>query len=187
MRAGSYNRNFDKTATLIKAHGKLLRQTIGTYIQNAHDAEDVFQETTLNILERFRIGKPVEHPKAFMLQTARNECVNFYRRTEREANRDIDLSAFINRGGFGGGVSIADDQHQEVVAQEIWDVVAEMGSIYLDVAELSVKGFTAPEISERLGVAEGTVKSRLRKIREKVQEYLEISAAPLNDQKSSSQ
>lgn len=100
----------------------------------------------------------------------------FHRRMERDINRDIDLSAFISRGGFGGGVSIPDDQHQAVVVQEILDVVAEMGSIYVEVTELWIEEYTAPEISERLGVAEGTVRSRLRKIRERVREYLEISA-----------
>ena len=73
MRDESCNRNLDKITTLIKAHEKLLRKTIGGYIQNPHDAEDVFQEATLKILERFRTGKPVEHPKAFMAQTVRNE------------------------------------------------------------------------------------------------------------------
>ena len=100
----------------------------------------------------------------------------FHRRMERDINRDIDLSAFISRGGFGGGVSIPDDQHQAVVVQEILDGIAEMGSIYVDVAELWIDGYTAPEISEILGIAEGTVRSRLRKTRERVREYLEITA-----------
>ena len=118
----------------------------------------------------------MNHPKAFVIRTAKNECVNFHRRMGRDANRNIVLEAFISPGAFGGGMSIADEQHQAVVAQEIWDVIAEMGSIYVDVAILWVEGYTAAEISELLGIAEGTVRSRFRKIRETIQEYLEISA-----------
>lgn len=121
-------------------------------------------------------GKPMKHPKAFMVKTSRNECVNFYLQQERDTNRDIDLAIFINCGAFGGGVSITDAQHQAVVVQEVWDVIAEMVPIYVDVAELSIDGYTAPEISEILEIAVGTVKSRLRKIRERVHEYLGISA-----------
>ena len=58
-------------------------------------------------------GKPVKHPKVWMVRIAKNECVNFYRRMKNDINRDRDLSTFISRGGFGGGVSIADEQHQK--------------------------------------------------------------------------
>lgn len=44
-------------------------------------------------------------------------------------------------------------------------------SSYSDVAILWIEGYPAPEISERLDIAEGTVKSRLRKIRERVRVY----------------
>lgn len=173
LRGESHNRNLDEAATLLKAHEKLLRKTIGTDIQNPDDAEDVFQETSLKILEHFHEGKPVKHPKAWIVRIAKNECVNFQRQMQRDANRDTDLASLISRAAFGGGVSIADEQHQAVVVQEILDVIAEMGSIYVDVAKLWIEEYTAPEISEILGIAEGTVRSRLRKIRERVQAYLD--------------
>ena len=109
---GTHNRNLDKGATLIKEHEKLLRKTIWENIQNPDDAEDIFQETTLKILEHFHKGKPVKTPKAWMIQIARNECVNFYRQMEKHTNRNVGLAAFISRGAFGGGVSIPDEQHQ---------------------------------------------------------------------------
>ena len=61
-------------------------------------------------------GKPVKHPKAWRVRIAKNECVNFHRRMKNDINRDINLAPFISRGGFGGGVSIADAQHQAVIA-----------------------------------------------------------------------
>ena len=43
-------------------------------------------------------GKPVKHPKVWMVRIAKNECVNFYRQIKIDANKDTDLAAFIKRG-----------------------------------------------------------------------------------------
>ena len=169
MSEGIYNENLCKATKLIKAHEGLLRQTIRTYIQNPDDAKDVFQETILKILEYSNDGKPVKDPKAWMVRIAKNESVNFLRRMQRDAN----LADFICSGASGSGVSVFDEQHQAVVTQEIWNVIVEMGTIYAEVAKFRVEEYTAPETAEQLGIAEGTVKSRLRKIRKRIREYLD--------------
>ncbi|MCY3721118.1 sigma-70 family RNA polymerase sigma factor [Candidatus Poribacteria bacterium] len=173
----NHNGNLDTIAMFIKEHERLLRCIIKTYIKNVDDAEDVFQEATLKILEHFEKGKSVKHPKAWMARIVRNECVNFQRQMERYANRNIALVPFINRAAFGGGMSIPDEQHQAVITQEILDRIAALGSIYSDVVLLWIDGYTAVEISERLGIAEGTVRTRLCYIRKKVREYLQIGNA----------
>jgi len=163
---------------LIDEHEPLLRGIIQSDIHNLFDANDVFQETVLAILERFRAGKPVENPKAWMVGIAKNRCVDFHRQQQRDSIRDSDLAAFISSAAFGGGVSIADDQHQAAVVKEIHNVIVEMKSIYSDVGKLYIKGNTTREISELLKIPEGTVKSRLRKFRQLIREYLEEDTLP---------
>ncbi|MDE0322665.1 MAG: sigma-70 family RNA polymerase sigma factor [Candidatus Poribacteria bacterium] len=167
------NSSNEALMALIDEHKPLLRSIIQLEVQNPVDADDVFQETVLAILEHFRAGKPVENPRAWMVQIAKNRCVDFHRQQRRDRIRDSDLAAFITSGAFGGGVSIADDQHQAVVVKEIRDVIAKMKSIYSDVGKLYIKGHTTREISELLEIPEGTVKSRLRKFRQLIREYLE--------------
>lgn len=157
----------------IDEYEPLLRGIIQSDIHNPVDAEDVFQETVLAILEHFRVGKPVENPKAWMVQIAKNRCVDFHRQQQRDSVRGSDLAAFIGSGAFGGGISIADEQHQAVVVKEIRNVIAKMKTIYSDVGKLYIKEHTTPEISELLEIPEGTVKSRLRKFRQLIREYLE--------------
>ena len=169
--------NYDEILKLIKEHEPLLRNTIASDVHNPADVDDVYQETVLAILKHFRKGRPVEHPKAWMVKIAKNQCVDFYRREEREANRDIDLALFINPAAFGG-VSIAGDQHQAVIVQEILYVIAKMKSIYRNVGKLHIQGYNTPEISELLGIPEGTVTSRLRTFRQLIREYLEMDAPP---------
>ena len=158
---------------LIIVHEPLLRHIISLEVDASADREDIYQETVVAILKHFRKGKSVEHSKAWMVRIAKNKCIDFHRKDKRDTNRDIDFASIISHAAFGGGVSIADDQHQEVVVKEIWNVISEMKSIYRDVGELHIQGHTTCEISEQLKIPEGTVKSRIRKFRQLIQEYLE--------------
>ena len=169
----------DEILTLIIVHEPLLRHIISLNVDDPYDRDDVYQETVVAILEVFRKGKSVEHPKAWMVGIAKNKCADFHRRNKRDTHRDIDLSSIINHAAFGGGVSIADDQHQAVVAKEIRTVISEMKPTYRDVGELRIQGHTLREISEQLEIPEGTVKSRLRKFRQMIQEYLQTDTLVL--------
>ena len=166
----------DGILTFIIIHEPLLRHIIGLNVDNPTDREDVYQETVVAILEHFRKGKSVEHPKAWMARIAKNKCIDFHRRDKRDTNRDIDFASIISHAAFGGGVSVADDQHQEVVVKEIWNVISAMKSIYRNVGELHIQGHTLREISEQLEIPEGTVQSRIRKFRQLIEEYLEMDA-----------
>ena len=169
---------------LINEHEPLLRGVIQSDIHNAFDTDDVFQETVFAILEHFRAGKPLENPKAWMVRIGKNRCVDFHRQQQRDRIRDSDLAVFISSAAFGGGVSIADDQHQAAVMKEIHNMIAEMKPIYSDVGKLYIKGNTTREISELLEIPEGTAKSRLRKFRQLIREYLETDVSPLEKKKS---
>ena len=164
----------DEILALIIVHEPLLRHIISLEVDDPTDRDDVYQETMVAILEGFRKGTPVEHPKAWMVRIAKNKCIDFQRRDKRDKNRDIDFAPIISHAAFGGGVSIADDQHQAVIVKEIRSVISEMKPIYRDVGELYIQGDTLGEISEHLEIPEGTVQSRLRKFRQLIQEYLQM-------------
>ena len=106
-------------SALIIFHEPLLRHIIELRVDNPADRKDVYQETVVGILEHFRKSKSVEYPKAWMARIAKNKCADFHRREKRDTNQDMDLSSIISHAVFGGGVSVADDQHQEVVVKEI--------------------------------------------------------------------
>ena len=163
---------------LIDEHKQSLRRIIESNVHNPFDVDDVYQETMFAILKHCRKGRPVEHPKAWMIKIAKNQCIAFHRRQQRDRNRDLDLAPFIDPAAFGDGVSIADEQHQAVVVQEILGVIERMKPIYKNVGKLHIIGCTTPEISEVLGIPGGTVTSRLRKFRQLIQEYLEMDAPP---------
>ncbi|RKU15567.1 hypothetical protein C6503_13755 [Candidatus Poribacteria bacterium] len=163
---------------LIDEHKQSLRRIIESNVHNPFDVDDVYQETMFAILKHCRKGRPVEHPKAWMAKIAKNQCIAFHRRQQRDRERNSDLAPFIDLGTFGGGVSIADEQHQAVIVQEILGVITRMKPIYRNVGKLHIIGCTTPEISKLLGIPEGTVTSRLRRFRQLIREYLETDASP---------
>ena len=170
------DRDNEELIALIEEYKQSLRLIIASNVHNPFDVDDVYQETVLAILDHFRKERPVEHPKAWMAKIAKNQCIAFHRRDKRDKNRNTDLAPFINTAAFGGGVSIADEQHQAVVVQEILDVIARMKSIYRNVGELHIKGYNTREISGLLGIPEGTVVSILRTFRRLIREYLQMDA-----------
>ena len=82
----------DEILTLIIVHEPLLRHIIGLSVDDPVDREDIYQETVVAILEGFRKGKSVEHPKAWMAGIAKNKCADFHRRDKRDTHRDYDLT-----------------------------------------------------------------------------------------------
>lgn len=178
MRDKDQDRGDKELMALIDEHKQSLRRIIESNIHNRFDVDDVYQETIFAILKHFCKGRPVEHPKAWMAKIAKNQCIAFHRQQQRDRSRDLDLATFIDLAAFGGGVSIADEQHQAVVVQEILGVIARMKPIYRDVGTLHIRGWTTPEISKLLGIPKGTVTSRLRKFRQLIREYLETDTPP---------
>ena len=79
MRDGSLNSD-DVVVILIKKYELLLKHIIELFVRNPVDADDVYQETVLAILEDFRKRGLAEHPKAWMAQIAKNKCIDFNRR-----------------------------------------------------------------------------------------------------------
>ena len=171
------DRSDKELIALIDEHKQSLKRIIESNVHNPFDVDAVYQETMFAILKHFRKGRPVEHPKAWMAKIAKNQCIAFHRREQREANRDVDLASFINPAAFGG-VSIADEQHQAAMVQEILGVIERMKPIYKNVGKLHIRGYITPEISKLLGIPEGTVTSRLRKFRQLIWEYLGTDASP---------
>ena len=78
----------DEILALIKSHEPLLRHIIQSNVHNPVDVEDIFQETVLAIIEHFRKGRPVKHPKAWMARIAKNKCIDFHRRAKGDTNRN---------------------------------------------------------------------------------------------------
>ncbi|RSL18772.1 RNA polymerase sigma factor (sigma-70 family) [Edaphobacter aggregans] len=59
-----------------------LRSFIRKYVADSGDAEDVLQDVFYELLETYRLMKPVEHVTAWLFRVARNRMIDLFRRTK---------------------------------------------------------------------------------------------------------
>ena len=167
----SHEGDDDALVELLTKYEALVRKVIHQEIHEAPDpvalGDDLYQDTVAKVIEHVRAGKPIAYPKAWMAQIARNLCVDYWRRQRRQR----DFEVFAAWLGHGGRATVDDLQLQEVLKKEILDFLATQPEIYRAVMELRIAGHTAPQIAKELGLAEGTVKSRLNTFRRRLEEY----------------
>jgi len=64
-----------------------LRNFIRRHVADREDAEDVLQDVFYELVEAYRLMKPVEQVTAWLFRVARNRITDLFRRRQREAVR----------------------------------------------------------------------------------------------------
>lgn len=153
---------------LINKYEVLLRKIIHGEIPDPDAREDVFADTRLAIIQRFyRNPKGIHAVDKWIKQVARSKCKEYWRqfmkRQEVTALAEELYEIAQNR-----------EQYWEPLWTEVLEIIHKMGSIYVDVVELWLQGWTSTEIGKQLGIPEGTVKSRQNTIRREIRVYFGV-------------
>lgn len=144
----------------MEAHGAAVYRLALCRLQNTADAEDVYQDVFLRLLEEESRDWDGEYLKAWLLRTALNRCVDVQRFRLRRPVLPLDQVPEIARS--------AGDE-----AAELWEAVArlpegERTAVHLHYAE----GYRTGEIAAMLRVPAATVRTRLRRARMKLKDLL---------------
>lgn len=147
-----------QAARLLDQYGNRILRLAYTYLHNMSDAEDILQDTLLQFLKKAPSFDSAEHEKAWLLRVAANLSKN---RIDYERLR------------------ASDELNEELVAEEredlsfVWEAVRELPSQYREVIHLFYhEGYPTAEIAKILGRKESTVRSDLRRGREKLKTVL---------------
>lgn len=129
-----------------------------TYLHNMSDAEEVLQDTLVQFLKTAPEFESESHEKAWLLRVAGNLSKN---RIEYNKIRETD------------------ELNDELIAEEredlsfVWDAVKSLPVKYREVIHLFYhEGYQTAQIAKVLGRNESTVRSDLRRGREKLKEVL---------------
>jgi RNA polymerase sigma-70 factor (ECF subfamily) len=158
---------------LVLPHREALYLHALSLTRNADEAEDLVQETTLRALrsfESFRADGPI---RAWLLTILRNLFINAYR-TKVRAPRSISLDSLENPDPL---VPVEPGPERQVLSrlenEALGCAVNNLPTDYREVLILSdMRGLTYQEISERLELPIGTVRSRLSRARNRVRRAL---------------
>ena len=70
-----------------------LRNFIRRRVSDREDAEDILQDVFYELVESYRLLKPVEQVTAWLFRVARNRIIDLFRKQNRDNFRDVRLPA----------------------------------------------------------------------------------------------
>ena len=142
----------------VNDYGNAILRLAYSYVHSMAEAEDVLQDTLIRVLEANPSFESASHERAYLLTAAANTAKN---RIEYNKRRETD------------------ELNEELVAEEredlafVWDAVKSLPPNYREVVHLFYQeGYRTAEIAEILGRNEATIRSDLKRAREKLKKIL---------------
>ena len=147
-----------------------LRNFVRKRVPDAADAEDILQDVLYELVEAYRLMRPIEHAGAWLYRVARNRIVDFFRRKRLAALGD----ALVERADDEGVLTLEDllpspDAGPEavyarrVLLQELSAALEELPEEQRDVfIAHEIDGRSFKELAEHTGVGLNTLLSRKR-------------------------
>lgn len=148
----------ENAARLLDSYGNAILRLAYSYLHNLCDAEDVLQDTLIKYLQNAPKFHNSEHEKAWLLRVAANMSKN---RIEYNRIRETD------------------ELNETLIAEEnedlsyVWTAVKELPEKYREVIHLFYyEGYPTAQIARILARKESSVRSDLRRGRERLKEIL---------------
>jgi RNA polymerase sigma-70 factor (ECF subfamily) len=153
---------------IMDSYGDIVLKTCYLYLKDIQRAEDAFQEVFLKIYKKYGSFKGQSSEKTWIMSITINVC------------KDILRSSWLKRVLLMENLSeernhdAVDDKAIKGIEEElVFNEVVSLPSNLKDVVVLYYyQEFTTIEISKILGIAEGTVRSRLHRARELLKKKL---------------
>lgn len=144
----------------MKIYGDTVYRLALCRLQNAADAEDVYQDVFLRLLEQRTGGWDGEHLKAWLIRTALNRCADLGRLRRRRGVMSLEEAPDL---------ALPVDEE----AAELWDAVARLPEkLRVAVHLFYGEGYESGEIGALLGVPAATVRGRLCRARAELKNLL---------------
>jgi RNA polymerase sigma factor (sigma-70 family) len=145
-----------------------LRNFIRRRVADRSEAEDILQDVFYELVEAYRLMKPVEQVTAWLFRVARNRIIDLFRRKKREALA-IKSEVFSDDGeprlleesllspDAGPDAVYASTMLLQELDEALDQLPAEQRDIFI---AHEVMGFTFKELAEQYGVGVNTLLSR---------------------------
>jgi RNA polymerase sigma factor (sigma-70 family) len=145
-----------------------LRSFIRRRVADPGDAEDILQDVFYELLEAYRMMKPVEQVTAWLFRVARNRITDLFRRRSREALRnepariaedgeELSLEELLPSPDAGPAAAYA----RSVLLEELDDALDELPAEQREVfVAHELMGYSFKELAAETGVSVNTLLSR---------------------------
>jgi RNA polymerase sigma-70 factor (ECF subfamily) len=154
----------DAWADIVRMHWRKVFNLAYKFVGRHDEAEDLTQDIFLRIFKSLHTFDRRANFQTWLISISRNLCIDHYRskRKERETMaRDVDASTLTPPSRERG----PDGKFEELNVRElVRTALAELAPALREAVVLrDLQDFSYLEIAERLGLPEGTVKSRINR------------------------
>ena len=164
----------DAFANLVKKYQKQIHTYAWRKTKDFHIAEDITQETFLQVSQKLETLQDPTQFKRWLYQIANRLCIAWFRKNQLQVGslEETDI------------VGIETEAYSRFVAAEYAKTTAEVQRVLVEQLLAKLKrndqtvitlhyfeDMTSSEISEFLGISENTIKSRLRRARQRLKQY----------------
>jgi RNA polymerase sigma factor (sigma-70 family) len=147
-----------------------LRQFIRNRVSDDSDAEDIFQEVFYELVDAYRLMKPIEQASAWLFRVARNRIIDLFRRKRPDVLGNDAMA--LNEEGEGGqwedflpspNAGPEAEYARGVLLDELEAALADLPEEQRAVfVAHELEGRSFKELSEQSGVSMNTLLSRKR-------------------------
>lgn len=144
-----------------------LRNFIRRRVADPGDAEDILQDVFYELVEAYRMMKPVEEVTAWMFRVARNRIIDLFRRKSREASRTerltteegepMSLEELLPSPDGGPEAEYARSMLLEELDEALAELPEEQREVFI---AHEVMGYSFKELASETGVSVNTLLSR---------------------------
>jgi RNA polymerase sigma factor (sigma-70 family) len=147
-----------------------LRSFIRRRVADPGDAEDILQDVFYELVEAYRMMKPVEQVTAWLFRVARNRITDMFRKRSREASRSepatvaedgeqLSIEELLPSPDAGPDAVYA----RSVLLEEVEDALDELPPEQREAfVAHELMGYSFKELSEQTGLSVNTLLSRKR-------------------------
>jgi len=162
----------------IERESPRLRSFVRRRVDNAADAEDILQDVLAELVESYRLPRPVEQVGAWLLTVARNRITDFFRKRRPDSFSDLAHDPEDERfdellPAAGGGPEA--DYARTVLIDEMEEALAELPAEQRDAfIAHELEGRSFKDMAAESGVSINTLLSRkhlaVKHLRERLRE-----------------
>jgi len=150
----------DRLTDIFRREQARLRSFVRKRVANEGDAEDILQDVFFELVEAYRLMKPVEQAGAWLFRVARNRIIDLFRKRRPEQLSDeLTIEELLPSPDAGPEAAYA----RSLLWEELEAALEELPEAQRDVfIAHEIDGRSFKELAEETGVGVNTLLSRKR-------------------------
>ena len=150
----------DRLTDIFRREQARLRSFVRKRVADEGDAEDILQDVFFELVEAYRLMKPVEQAGAWLFRVARNRIIDLFRKRRPEQLSDeLTIEELLPSPDAGPEAAYASSLLWEELEAALEELPEEQREVFI---AHEIDGRSFKELAEETGVSVNTLLSRKR-------------------------